>query len=276
MLFRRVAIEPLAELDGVLVAFLVGIEIELGVVIVSETFPLTELVEENDGFGPLSEGAVPVVAIPDEDTGLEELVEVAAVVEPFPNEVIGVSVMLAEGEEAVESVGDGIPGMLVVGMELPVPVGEVVPVSVAVITELPKFVGNDVLVSFVVVMKLLVPVGEVVTLTVGVVIELPNSVMMGVAVPSVVGIELPESVGKDVLIPVEVVIVFEELAVGDKVGVVLVVLPYGGVTEFMEVLEEFGLNVSEEPWAQEAKRTKRRKMARHFSPPEIRIIMTGF
>jgi hypothetical protein len=39
---------------------------------------------------------------------------------------------------------------------------------------------------------------------------------------------------------------FEELIVGDKVGVTLVVLPYGGVTEFIE--EEVGLNVSEEPW----------------------------
>lgn len=72
---------------------------------------------------------------------------------------------------------------------------------------------------------------------------------------------------------VEIAKEFEELMVGDKVGVMLVMLPYGGVTELIE--EEVGLNVSEEPWVQVLKREKRRKMARHCSLPELRINMTG-
>lgn len=77
--------------------------------------------------------------------------------------------------------------------------------------------------------------------------------------------------------PVSVAMVIEsdELMAADEVRVVLVVLPYWGVTELKE-LEEIGLNVSEEPWAQVVKRAKRRKMARHCSPPELRINMTGF
>jgi hypothetical protein len=191
---------------------------------------------EDERLAPLPEGEAVVLATLDIVTELEELVEEGKAVVPLPSGTVGVSVMLVVGVEAVEAVGDVVPKALIVGI-----VGEDMPVSVRVLVELPEYVGD------------------------------------GVSVPLIVGIEPPESVGEvDVPISVGVVTELEALVVEDEVGVMLVVLPYGGVTELMEVAEEVELNVSEEPWAQAVKRAKRRKMARHCSPSKLRINMTGF
>jgi hypothetical protein len=131
-------------------------------------------------------------------TELEEFVEVGKVVVPLPNGIGSVSVMLEVGIEVVEPVGDAVSGALIVGI-----VGEDMPVSVGVLVALPEYVGG------------------------------------GVSVPLIVGIEPPESVGEvDAPISVGVVTELEALVVKDEVGVVLVALPYGGVTELMEVAEE--------------------------------------
>lgn len=130
------------------------------------------------------------------------------------------------------------------------------PVPLVVGVELPESVGDDALV--------VVAVG----------IELPESVEEDdVPMPLVVGTELPESIEEDVPELIGVVI---EPVVGDEVGAVLVVLLHRGVTELIEVPKELELNVSEEPWVQAAKRANRRKMARHGSPPGLRINMTDF
>lgn len=217
-----------------LVAFSVEVGTGFGVVIILEELPLTEL-GEDERLAALPGREAFVLATLDIVMELEELVEVGKVAVPLPNGRVGVSVMLVVGIEAVELIGDAVPGALIVGI-----VGEDIPVSVGVLVELPEYVGD------------------------------------GVSVPLIVGIEPPESVGEvDVPISVGVVTELEALVVEDEVGVVLVVLPYGGFTELMEVAEEVGLNVSEEPWAQALKRAKR-KMARHCSPSKLRINMTGF
>jgi hypothetical protein len=177
----------------------------------------------------------------------------------------GAVVSLIVGIELPEAVENDVPvslvvgeddvGMAVVGIELVAPVGEgvvlvpllkgaVVPLIVGI--ELPEAVENDVPVPLVVGTELPESVGEEdVPVSVGVAIELPESVRDDVPVPLVVGIELPESVGEED-VPVSVGVVIELMGT-DDVRVVLVVLPYGGVTEFIELPEEVELNVSEEP-----------------------------
>jgi hypothetical protein len=170
----------------VLVAFLVEVRMGFGVVIILEELPLTEL-GEDERLAPLP-GEAFVLATLDIVTELEELGEVGKVVGPLPNGTVGVSVMLVVGIEAIEPVGDAVPGALIVGI-----VGEDMPVSVGVLVALPEYVGDGVSVPLIV----------------------------GIEPPESVGeVDVPISVG--------VVTELEALVVEDDVGVALVVLPYRG------------------------------------------------
>lgn len=129
MQFRRVGVEPPAELDGLLVAFPVGLEIGLEVVIILGELPLKELVRENDGV-PALPGEILVLATPDIGPELEELVKLCDLIVPLPIRALIVSITLAIGVGVVGLVGEGVPVELMEGIELPGLAGEVMPVSV--------------------------------------------------------------------------------------------------------------------------------------------------
>jgi hypothetical protein len=178
-----------------------------------------------------------------------------------------VPVPLIAGTELLETVGNDVPGLAAVGAELLESVREDVLVRLVVGTEPPESVGEDVPLPVVA-----ETVGDDVPAVLAVGIELPETAGED-DVPISVGvvIELPKSVGEDdVPESVDVVI---EFMVGDAVGEVLVMLLHRGATELIEVPEEVELNVSEEPWAQVAKKAKKRKTARHCSPHRLRINM---
>lgn len=179
--------------------------------------------------------------------GVDTPVEFDGVLVTFPDEVGNglLEMFMVEALPVTRLVGedDGL---------VPLP-GEAVPVPAT-----PD--AGAALEEFVEVGNMLVPlpngaVGASAMLVVGV--KLVEPVVDDVSAPLVVGIELPKSVREDVPVPVPVPLVvgvepfepvgendvptsdgvateFFELMVGDEVGVV-VVLPYGGLTELMEL-----------------------------------------
>jgi hypothetical protein len=243
---------------------------------------LTGLIEEDGGFVLLPSGVVPVLTTLDLGTEFREPKLDGDVLVALLNGTFEVFCVLAIGVELGEPTGEeDVPVLLVKDMELKVPVyvgeeevgmpvadiemviavregvvlvplpnGPVVPLIGA--TELPE--------SVVPLAELSESVGEEdVPMSVGIVIVLLESVGDDLPVSLAVGTELPKYTGEDdVPDSVDVVKKFEELMVGDEAGVELVVSPNGRVTELIEAPEEVELNVSEEPWAQVAKRAKRR------------------